>query len=105
MIINIDSCGVHMSQEEKVTRVIEQLKAEGYRITGQRKLLLGLILGNEYSSCKEIYFAAKKTDSKVGIATVYRTVQLLEDMDLIRKRWSYELEDVKKEKPIGRDRE
>lgn len=80
-----------MSQEEKLEKVIDKLKDEGYRITGQRKLLLGLILGSEYSSCKEIYFAAKKKDSKVGIATVYRTVQLLEDMDLIRKKWSYEL--------------
>ena len=40
---------------------------------------------NEYSSCKEIYYAAKKQDDKVGIATVYRTVQLLEDMELIHK--------------------
>ena len=50
-----------------------------------RKLLLYIILNNEYSSCKEIYYAAKKQDDKVGIATVYRTVQLLEDMELIHK--------------------
>ena len=42
-------------------------------------------MNNEYSSCKEIYYAAKKQDDKVGIATVYRTVQLLEDMELIHK--------------------
>lgn len=80
-----------MSQEEKLTTAIKRLKEKGYRITGQRRLLLELILGSEYSSCKEIYFAAKKADSRVGIATVYRTVQLLEDTELIRKRWSYEL--------------
>ncbi|MDE6830138.1 MAG: transcriptional repressor, partial [Lachnospiraceae bacterium] len=44
-----------------------------------------LILENEYSSCKEIYLAARVRDSKIGIATVYRMVQLLEDMDLIHK--------------------
>ncbi len=80
-----------MSQEEKLETAISQLRKKGYRITGQRKLLLGLILGSEYSSCKEIYFAAKEADKKVGIATVYRTVQLLEDMELIRKKWSYEI--------------
>lgn len=74
-----------MSQEERFQEVLKQLKEKGYRITGQRKLLLKIILSNEYSSCKEIYFAAKKKDEKVGIATVYRTVQLLEDMELIRK--------------------
>lgn len=78
-----------MSQEEKLEEAIGQLRNRGYRITGQRKLLLRLIFGSNYSSCKEIYFAAKEIDSKVGIATVYRTVQLLEDMELIRKSWSY----------------
>lgn len=74
-----------MSQEEKVEEVIRQLKEKGYRITDQRKMLLRIILANEYSSCKEIYFAAKKIDDQVGIATVYRTIQLLEDMELIHK--------------------
>ena len=74
-----------MSQEERFQEVLNQLKKAGYRITEQRKLLLHIILNNEYSSCKEIYYAAKKQDDKVGTATVYRTVQLLEDMDLIHK--------------------
>mgnify|MGYP000136401049 CR=1 FL=1 len=70
-----------MSQEERFQEVLNQLKKAGYRITEQRKLLLHIILNNEYSS----YYAAKKQDDKVGIATVYRTVQLLEDMELIHK--------------------
>jgi len=74
-----------MSQGERLDEVIRQLKASGCRITSQRRLLLQIILENEYSSCKEIYFAAKQVDNKVGIATVYRTVQLLEDMELIHK--------------------
>ena len=61
----------------EISRSIKSIK--------QRKLLLHIILNNEYSSCKEIYYAAKKQDDKVGIATVYRTVQLLEDMELIHK--------------------
>lgn len=89
-----------MSQEEKLEKVISQLKDKGYRITGQRRLLLRLILGSEYSSCKEIYFAAKQADSRVGIATVYRTVQLLEDMELIRKKWSYKLDESSKKEEL-----
>ena len=86
MIISFKSCEViYMSQEERFQEVLNQLKKAGYRITEQRKLLLHIILNNEYSSCKEIYYAAKKQDDKVGIATVYRTVQLLEDMELIIK--------------------
>lgn len=74
-----------MDQEEKNAAVIRKLKENGYRITAQRKMLIRVILENEYSSCKEIYFAARKEDQKVGMATVYRMVQLLENMELIHK--------------------
>lgn len=74
-----------MNQEEKIMAVIKQLKENGHRITAQRKLLIQIILENEYSSCKEIYFAAREKERKVGMATVYRMVQLLEDMEVIHK--------------------
>ncbi len=77
-----------MCNEEKMQEIIRQLKKDGYRITSQRKLLVEVILSNEHSSCKEVYFAARELDDKVGIATVYRTVQLLEDMDFIKKSMS-----------------
>ncbi len=90
-----------MNQEEKMETVIRQLKEKGYRITNQRKLLLRLILGSECSSCKEVYYAARKEDGKVGIAAVYRTVQLLEDMELLRKKWFYEIrESGESSKPL-----
>ena len=72
-----------MCREENIEAVLGKLKEKGCRITAQRRLLVRLILENEYSSCKEIYLAARVRDSKIGIATVYRMVQLLEDMDLI----------------------
>lgn len=74
-----------MSNEKRMNEVLQILRSSGYRITEQRKVLLKLILENEYSSCKEIYYAARKIDDKVGIATVYRTIQLLESLELIRK--------------------
>ena len=74
-----------MCREENIEAVLGKLKEKGCRITAQRRLLVRLILENEYSSCKEIYFAAKEKDQKMGMATVYRMVQLLEDMELIHK--------------------
>lgn len=74
-----------MDKEERLAEAINKLKENGYRVTNQRKVLLKLIIENEYSSCKEIYYAAKQVDSKVGIATVYRTVQMLEGLQLMRK--------------------
>ncbi|WP_138263242.1 Fur family transcriptional regulator [[Clostridium] hylemonae] len=80
-----------MNQEERLKEITNRLKENGYRITSQRKMLLEVILSNEHSSCKEIYFAAKQIDNRLGIATVYRTVQLLEDLDLIRKEMAVQI--------------
>ncbi|MFV0363621.1 MAG: Fur family transcriptional regulator [Suipraeoptans sp.] len=74
-----------MSKDERLAEAINKLRDNGYRITSQRRALLKLIIENEYSSCKEIYYAAKKVDEKVGIATVYRTVQMLESIHLMKK--------------------
>ena len=92
MIINIKKCrSDNMSQEERLQVIMNRLKENGYRITSQRKMLLEVILSNEHSSCKEIYFAAKQIDKKLGIATVYRTVQLLEDLELVKKEMAVQI--------------
>ena len=69
----------------EISRSIKSIKESWLSDYRTEKASLYIILNNEYSSCKEIYYAAKKQDDKVGIATVYRTVQLLEDMELIHK--------------------
>ena len=51
--------------------VIQRLKEQGCRITKQRMVLLDIILNENCSSCKEIYYKASKIDPKIGTATVY----------------------------------
>ena len=65
-----------MQREE----ILERLREQGCRITKQRQLLLDIILQEEYSCCKEIYYKAAKQDSSIGIATVYRMINTLEDI-------------------------
>ena len=57
-----------MSKKEQI---IEKLKENGCRITKQRKMLIDIILENECSSCKEIFYKASQADEKIGVATVY----------------------------------
>lgn len=71
-------------EKEFVEDVIRRLKENGCRITRQRRILLDIILKEECSSCKEIYYKASKKDSSIGIATVYRMVNLLEEIGAIR---------------------
>lgn len=58
--------------------VIQRLKEQGCRITKQRMVLLDIILNENCSSCKEIYYKASRIDPKIGTATVYRMINTLE---------------------------
>lgn len=80
-----------MSHLDRKTMIIEKLKQEGLRITMQRRLLIDIILDNECSSCKEIYYQATKVDKTVGIATVYRMIKTLEELSLINRKNLYNI--------------
>lgn len=77
--------------EMKKEMVLQRLKENGCRITKQRKILLDIILQEECASCKEIYYKAAATDSSIGAATVYRMVNLLEDIGAINRKNMYRI--------------
>ena len=75
--------------------IVQKLKASGCRITKQRRMLLDIILEEDCSCCKEIYYMASKKDPTIGLATVYRMVGVLEEMGFLSRgyRYSYPVED------------
>lgn len=68
------------------SEIINRLKGRGLRITNQRKVLIDTILENECSSGKEIYYNAIKKNPKIGMATVYRMIKVLEEAEVIERR-------------------
>ena len=81
-----------MSLNEKKNFILNELKKNGYRITAQRKVLIDIILEDECSCCKEIYYRASKKDGSIGMATVYRMVKTLEESGLIHRKNMYRIE-------------
>ena len=71
--------------------VLQRLKKNGFRITKQRKILLDIILQEECASCKELYYKAIAEDSSIGTATVYRMVNLLEEIGAISRKNMYRI--------------
>ena len=66
-------------------QVIERLRERGFRITKQRRLIVEVILRNQFTSCKDIYYQVLKEDKTIGMATVYRMIRQLEDIDVLRR--------------------
>ena len=61
---------LHRTEMQKEL-VIQKLREQGCRITKQRQILLNVILQEECTSCKEIYYKAASIDPGIGAATVY----------------------------------
>lgn len=51
--------------------ILERLREQGCRITRQRQLILDIILEEECSCCKEIYYKVQEKDRNIGPATIY----------------------------------
>lgn len=65
----------------------EKLKRGGYKFTTQRRAILKVIVDNydEHLSSDEVYNIVKKEYPELGIATVYRTLQLFEKLNIVYK--------------------
>ena len=72
--------------------IIQKLKEQGLRITKQRLILLDIILEEDCSCCKEIYYNASQKDDKIGSATVYRIINTLEEIGAISRKNMYRVD-------------
>ena len=77
--------------------IIKQLREHGCRITKQREALLDVILQRDCSCCKEVYYLASKKMPHIGMATIYRMVNSLEDIGAIKRRSMYRLHEPAEE--------
>ena len=78
--------------------IIQKLREQGCRITKQRLMILDIILQEDCSCCKEIYYKvqekdrkASKLDHKIGSATVYRMINTLEEIGAISRKNMYKV--------------
>lgn len=72
-------------------QIIEELRKDGGRLTKQRLVLLDVIMDQECFNCKEIYHKASRIDKNIGVATVYRMLNKLEEIGAISREYTYRL--------------
>ena len=60
--------------------------AKGVKLTDQRKIIARVMSeANNHPDVDELYTRVSKIDSKISIATVYRTVKLFEESGILAK--------------------
>jgi Fur family ferric uptake transcriptional regulator len=64
----------------------ERCKQKGVKLTDQRKLIAQTMSNShDHPNVDELYKRVSKIDSKISIATVYRTVKLFEEAGILTK--------------------
>lgn len=62
----------------------QELRQKGYRLTPQRQLVLEAVTALGHATPDEILTEIRKTASGINISTVYRTLELLEHLELVK---------------------
>jgi Fur family ferric uptake transcriptional regulator len=72
---------------QKLEWIFRKLHDREYKITPQRRVILKAIMENpsHHLSAEDIYNLVKTTNPEIGLATIYRTLELLADLDILQK--------------------
>lgn len=75
------------SMKQRIERIKKQLHAKGYKLTPQREATVTVLLEREedHLSAEEIFLLVKDKTPEIGLATVYRTLELLTELEIVDK--------------------
>lgn len=73
--------------EGRIERIKKQLHSASYKLTPQREATLRVLLENEedHLSAEDVYLLVKEKSPEIGLATVYRTLELLNELNVVDK--------------------
>ena len=67
--------------------VIEKLKNTGYKLAPQREVTVETLIENKNNllTAEEIFVKVKDKNSSIGLVTVYRTLDMLHELEIVKK--------------------
>lgn len=71
----------------KLEIALELLKENGYKLTSQRRIIFEILQAHnhEHLTPEEIHNFTKDSSENIGIATVYRTLLLFDNLGIVQK--------------------
>lgn len=73
--------------KQRIENIKKQLHSKGYKLTPQREATLTVLLEREedHLSAEEVFLLVKEKAPDIGLATVYRTLELLSELKIVDK--------------------
>src|SRR5690554_6767832 len=76
-----------MQRQELRDHILSALRERDHRLTPQREAVVDVLLDNsdEHLSAEHVFLQTKQNYPDIGLATVYRTLELLEGLGLVHR--------------------
>lgn len=76
-----------MNLQTEIDKIKNSLMESGYKLTTQREIIVKVLLENEedHLSAEDVYMLVKEKFPEIGLATVYRTLELLAELHIVAK--------------------
>ena len=73
--------------EHRIEHIKKKLHAQSYKLTPQREATVRVLLEREedHLSAEDIYLLVNEKAPEIGLATVYRTLELLSELKIVDK--------------------
>lgn len=73
--------------KENLEAICQKLQAKEYRVTPQRQVILEVFWEHpgEHLSAEEVFYLVKEKQLEMGLATVYRTLDLLAELEILER--------------------
>lgn len=73
--------------ESKIEKIKQQLQSQGYKLTPQREATVKVLLEHQedHMSAEEVFMLVRGKAPEIGLATVYRTLELLSEIHVVEK--------------------
>lgn len=83
----IEKAGEVCVMEHRIERIKKLLHAQSYKLTPQREATVRVLLEREedHLSAEDVYLLVKEKAPEIGLATVYRTLELLSELKIVDK--------------------
>lgn len=74
-------------RESRIDRIKKQLHSASYKLTPQREATVAVLLEHEedHLSAEDVFLLVKDKAPEIGLATVYRTLELLTELKIVDK--------------------
>ncbi|HEY2495350.1 MAG TPA: Fur family transcriptional regulator, partial [Paenibacillus sp.] len=73
--------------QARIDKIKQQLQSQGYKLTPQREATVRILLENEedHLSAEDVFMLVREIAPEIGLATVYRTLELLSELHVVEK--------------------